>query len=447
MRITIRIQNVLLDRLTQARTDDGVVDFNECIDLSDQGCMDAVIALQQLYQRKLNMSMPKKPETIKEEQEEPERPAAVKRVQTAPPVPAQAKKAQESSPRNSKTLDEEEEPSATSARSERKHSKGLRGIFHSDPGDTGREKQERKPAPTYHRMFSAPPDIPKAPRRTTKSSLEDATLSKRVSKSSVSSQNSSKSNKSQLQEWRPDPPFWTQGMSRASTLAPIASTEPMAKPTSNEPPKYGGSCKYAFLIRENGPKGYLEAQNNAMWGENWSLLCRSSKCKFGKKARPGKLRDEVDDRVYESHGLKYRWLFLAKSHCAHNMLSMEWPYICLICHSLNQDSQQYSGHDDLFAHIAEHQQDKVGEVPLRGPISFTNRGIKEDDHFDLCLPERQKAVTRQALNDPEDLRRKLEEVGLDRNSKTSSVFTQESSVSAHTNPDWNPWAENNEVRS
>ena len=53
MRITIQIQNVLLDRLTKARTDDGVVDFEECIDLSDQGCMEALEALQQLYRRKL----------------------------------------------------------------------------------------------------------------------------------------------------------------------------------------------------------------------------------------------------------------------------------------------------------------------------------------------------------------------------------------------------------
>jgi hypothetical protein len=224
--------------------------------------------------------------------------------------------------------------------------------------------------------------------------------------------------------------------------------EPMMQTSSTEIARYGGCCKYAFFIRENGPKGNLEARNTGMYVDNWILQCRSTKCRFGKQAHSAKTRDYIDETVFRCHGIEYRWIFLAKSHCAQDLEASDWPYVCLICQLLNHSPQKYKGHQDLFAHIATHQEQGIAGVALQGPLTFSNRGIKADDQFDLNIPEREPPPQAQApssaqeMNAAEQLQRKLEDVEIDRNSKTSSLVsaqTEVSSSSAHTDPYANPW--------
>ena len=73
MRITMELENVFLNRLTQARADDNSLDFAECIDLSDLGCMKALMALQNLYQRRLEESLHKELASVQEDQKGTER--------------------------------------------------------------------------------------------------------------------------------------------------------------------------------------------------------------------------------------------------------------------------------------------------------------------------------------------------------------------------------------
>lgn len=49
-----------MDGLTQARDDDGIIDFDYCVDTSDKGRNDALLALHQLFQRKLDEEMERK---------------------------------------------------------------------------------------------------------------------------------------------------------------------------------------------------------------------------------------------------------------------------------------------------------------------------------------------------------------------------------------------------
>ena len=216
-------------------------------------------------------------------------------------------------------------------------------------------------------------------------------------------------------------------MSRANTLGSMATLEPIPTTSSAaELAMYGGTCKYACLIREHGPKKNLQAQNHGLYGVSWVLQCKSTKCRFGKPALNPKNRDEVDERVYRSRsGIEYRWIFLAKSHASQDKVTSKWPFVCLICQLLHHDPTRYYGHEELFSHIAEHQEDSVDGTPLEGPLTFSNRGIKTAALFDLNLPDRQQAPQRrppaQAIQDEGELQRKLEEMQNHRNSKASSL--------------------------
>ena len=201
-----------------------------------------------------------------------------------------------------------------------------------------------------------------------------------------------------------------------------------------------------FRFEITDSKETSQAQNLAMYGENWVLKCSSSKCKFGKQARNSKTREQVDNAVYSRNGVEYRWLFLAKSHCTQNVASSAFPFVCLICQLLSGDPKQYYGPDELFEHIAEHQEDSIGSVPLEGPLTFSNRGIKMDPDFDLNLPKRRGSSRRisagRELQEREISREKDHQLEIDRHSKTSSKVSQQtdrSSQSAHTDPYANPW--------
>jgi hypothetical protein len=227
----------------------------------------------------------------------------------------------------------------------------------------------------------------------------------------------------------------------------LAYTEPLGATPSAEIAKYGGSCKYAFLTRENGPKGNLEAQNTNMYSENWVLMCKSQKCKFQKQARDVKTKDQIDEKTYSCHGIQYKWIFLAKSHCAQPLVSSDWPYVCLICQYLNHDPKKFSGHERLFQHISTHEEAEVAGISLEGPLTFSNKGIKMEADFDIRLPRREarraSIEASPGQRTAEELQKKLQAFQVDRTSKTSSIETSrtdESSVSTRTDDLYtNPW--------
>jgi len=73
-KITIDIQKALLDGLTEARDDDSIIDFDACIDSSDNGRVDALIALLLLFWSKLEGAIERKRNALaKEEQTQPQR--------------------------------------------------------------------------------------------------------------------------------------------------------------------------------------------------------------------------------------------------------------------------------------------------------------------------------------------------------------------------------------
>ena len=499
MQITIQIQNAVLDRLTQARSDDGVIDFDECIDLSDQGCNDALVVLQSYYQRKLKEDINRKKEisalspadsnklkTLQEAGEEtatstPELPASTSVSPTPLPVVPSSRSAPTPTERKksgllsrlsrAKSNNDETNQIATSVLPPQRMQTAPTGPHPSRAStgnimartsnglqaaeairrEAGRSTWAGSDPPSYddhdRASTSLPrPGYPTSPRLrhsvTGYQKNDQQHASKDMNRHSFSSDHSH-SCSSQLNLTRQG--TWSPDMSRSSTLATIASkpSDPAAIA------KYGGFCKYAYFTRDKGVNGNLVLQNTAMYTENYVYGCKSSRCKFSFQAKRIKGRWEFDTAIYTSQGIQYRLTFLAKSHVPQLENTHPRGFLCLLCSMLNHDSDIYLGIDSLFAHIATHRERQINSIPLDGPVSFSNHGVKVDDKFDLNLhslptppltPEAPGAEYEQP-GAIEQVQAELERYHIDTNSKTESIVSDDSDrLAAPNDPYFNAWA-------
>ena len=395
MQITIQIQNALLNRLTQARSDDGVIDFDECIDLSDQGCNDALVALQALYQRKLKEDMTVKQQVRSQQEEEeksstfytqekrvssPEPNTSAKRVNTrpaaqppwAPPAPQPASIA------------------PVPIRQDRKKPSFTR-LWHSKTNDDAVKQPTSQP--TYERRNTTAAISPAQRRSTASSDQSTPSLSsdsKRTSRASVSSSSDGHSLSSPSLPTIRD---WDPSMSRTST---VTSTTTATSKSGTALPKYGGFCKYAHLLRDPSfsQSKALRLANLTQYAQTWVHQCSSIHCRFQWRAVPAKRATlDIDRRVYQSHGLKWRMLFLAKSHVASHETGNKQRYACLICALSGQmHGEVFTGTDALIEHVAGHSEREVSGVKLEGGLNFDNEGVRPLDQgqeWDLWLPERE----------------------------------------------------------
>jgi hypothetical protein len=153
--------------------------------------------------------------------------------------------------------------------------------------------------------------------------------------------------------------------------------------------KYGACCKYAYELREGNIKKGLMLQMAGFYGGHAFYGCASTKCEFQCPAAQDKRVYKIDTRVFTSpEGIKYRWLFLAKSHV--QQPDSRFPsFRCLVCVLLKDDSAVYHGKEALFAHLADHQGAFLGDTLIGGQLAFDNHGATsgEDAEFDVKFPE------------------------------------------------------------
>ena len=396
MQITIQIQNALLNRLTQARSDDGVVDFDECIDLSDQGCNDALVALQALYQRKLKENMTVKLQQ-RSQQEEEEKSLSTRYTQEKPvssPEPNTSAKRVSTNPAAQSPSSPPPPAQASSApvpiRQDRKKSSFTR-LWHSKTNDDAVKPQTSQPM--YERRNTTAAITPAQRPSTASSDQSTPSLSsdsKRTSRASVSSSSDGHSLSSPSLPTIRD---WDPSMSRTSTLA---STTTVTSKSGTALPKYGGFCKYAHLLRDPSfsQSKALRLANLTQYAPTWVHQCGSIHCKFQWRAVPAKRGTlDIDRRVYQSRGLKWRMLFLAKSHVASLETGNKQRYACLICAlSRQMHGEVYTGTDALIEHVAGHSEHEVSGVKLEGSLTFGNEGVRlldQGQEWDLWLPERE----------------------------------------------------------
>lgn len=169
--------------------------------------------------------------------------------------------------------------------------------------------------------------------------------------------------------------------------------------------------------------------------------CASTKCQFQCPAMEDKRGFKMDTRVFNTPGgIKYRWLFLAKSHIPQK--DSRFPaFRCLVCILLKDDSAVYQSKDALFAHLADHQGAFLGDTLIEGQLSFDNQGARPsgDLDFDVRFP------------DTAPIESPREEQGvavvvsatlpLDAHHYSQSMPVKTPAVNAYPHePDYNPWA-------
>jgi hypothetical protein len=272
----------------------------------------------------------------------------------------------------------EQKLSTSPTSSERKNSKSFLRIFRRPSSSQGQQLPRRASAPGATESIYVPP----AQLYKTSSGNMDTQIMSPTKYNNRQSLISHISTSSTLTDSSADT------VSDRSRARPVPGAATASNSTAIT--KYGGSCKYAHYIRDNGSSGGLMRQSVGLGvhHENIVYACKSSKCKFQGKAMRTKSGYQIDDTVRPHEGLQYRWIFLAKSHVSQEPSSKTPSYICLMCTMLNKNSEIYEGHTELFSHIMGHREHVLGDVSLKGPLAFSNGGVKVDVNFDINLLEK-----------------------------------------------------------
>ncbi len=116
--------------------------------------------------------------------------------------------------------------------------------------------------------------------------------------------------------------------------------------------------------------------------------CASTKCQFAGEAAHDRKGWRIDERLRTTPtGLKYRWLFLVKSHMQQQD-PRQASFRCLICTMLGDESAVYSGSKALLEHVARHQGGLLGGTTLKGSVIFSNQGAHAaaEDACDMWFP-------------------------------------------------------------
>ncbi|EHY53711.1 hypothetical protein HRR83_003926 [Exophiala dermatitidis] len=344
--LTIEVQASLLRHLTLAVKDDSVTDFEACIDSAIEARLKAVTILNELYLRQQRRFSG---------QREPE--DRVSRASTADTRESRdSRLSQKGQEESSLTLQSTPIPvSQATLPAPPMARKSSWNVFKNLHRATSREQtQEHSSSPPTKRTSSVHMEPPAGPlRATTTSSM------------SVGSWEDS-----------PRPPMLTPPLSPVPTLS---FQDAVAE---------AGFCTGATYAQQGI---YEKSLRVSMKNMEWSCHCR--KCPFTTPAdRDEHGRPKFDDRIYQLSKLRFRTLFLFKSHLPATK-QKKHLYKCLICALSGDSSPTYDGELHLFEHISHHQGASFGTVELSGPISLESTGVTvaSEASFDICFPSARKS--------------------------------------------------------
>ncbi|KIX03725.1 uncharacterized protein Z518_07278 [Rhinocladiella mackenziei CBS 650.93] len=385
-KITIATQNALLAGLTQARDDDGVIDFDTCIDTSDKGRVDALIALHALFQRKLDEEIERK-KNLSSQQAPPlqqPHPLAPPSLQKTEAQPATITKAEQTPPPTPELPKVKKSRTFTNIVLRRKENGQNSATSTQMDNISPTNKPELSP------MTSEQGAAPRSSRRNTGTSVSSTgTWSSAESRSSTVRSNTTSPSIAPIS--RQSTALSTMSsMSAMSTLSAVSGMSNLSTASTLAPiTRYQGTCKYAYDLRDGQIKNAFRLAPVGMHGKTYK--CASSKCHFTVSA--AHKGDRIEDRVMKTtSGLQYRFLFLAKSHKQQPDPQPPSLYRCLVCMMQGNNSGVYHGNNVLLSHLETHQGTYLDQTLLEGPLIFTNNGAKPgtENEFDIKFPEVEK---------------------------------------------------------
>ena len=166
-----------------------------------------------------------------------------------------------------------------------------------------------------------------------------------------------------------------------SDLAPVRRiTEPCS--TNN----YSGFCKGAFELQVGSDTLKRRKEMGPLSSDPVYWACPSTKCAFSASARRMHNDWVFDDRIRTLYGVRFRCMFLAKSHVQQKRVKHGLhKYICIFCVMQNCESPVIPGEDDLMKHISQHRGEQLGEAILHRTSCISDRLALEHDEFDINL--------------------------------------------------------------
>ena len=163
------------------------------------------------------------------------------------------------------------------------------------------------------------------------------------------------------------------------------------QPTNESKPPfgdlYGGFCKGAYKLQVGLRDGLkLRNQSGSFQGEGYYWACGSSKCAFeGRACKEGK-EWNFDDTIHSSSGVRYRWVFLAKSHIAMSKAKNGiYDYRCVFCVLQGQESPVFRKPRILMEHVSRHRGQNLDESIIRKTNCIDMREATDDEDFDINL--------------------------------------------------------------
>lgn len=164
---------------------------------------------------------------------------------------------------------------------------------------------------------------------------------------------------------------------------------------------YGGFCKGAYKLQVGLKDGLkLRNQSVSLQGEAYYWACGSSKCAFEGRACKRDKEWAFDDMIRDSHGVRYRWTFLAKSHVAISKAKNRiYDYRCVFCVSQSHESPVFRNAKVLMEHVSQHRGQHLDEAILRKTNCINMRDATDEEDFDINLtPADSKVDPKQAVD-------------------------------------------------
>ena len=163
-------------------------------------------------------------------------------------------------------------------------------------------------------------------------------------------------------------------------------------PTPNPENDYLGYCKAAWKLQNGDRKGALQkCKETDAWSRHPGasaatyLACTHNKCAF----RSTVTAEGIWERAWNvpSKGLKFRWVFLAKSHVTQKVaVKNNFAFQCLFCCFLGEKGKIYHGLTNYLDHISnEHRGRNLGEVILYKTLCINDHEAADDEEFDINL--------------------------------------------------------------
>lgn len=169
---------------------------------------------------------------------------------------------------------------------------------------------------------------------------------------------------------------------------------------------YGGFCPGAYQLQVGLIDNAIKIHNasTSMTGQGQYYACRNQKCVFeGPAVLYGKAWS-YDKNLRIRNELRYRWLFLAKSHIPQERVKNKlYDFRCLICVLLGDESSTFRGSNQLLEHVGGHAGTQLAGITLLGPVFVSNNSVMQahDDDFDIhFLPDRTSSLLEHSSSSP-----------------------------------------------